>query len=946
MSASLYLLLAGMFVVPFSHASAPLQNPGFESGVDHNWWLFLPNGTTAADCSVSVETMQPHGGLKAADLRASRPVRFALVSKQPLPVVAEQKYRLVAWVRGGPDARIDKPTSPGLYIRLLMRTASGKDAPDGHVYVALNGSTQTTLSNPRALPKLTPPEYWTRIESVFLVPAQAVSTNVQLTCDGLVGDVLWDDVSLEPVSSDTPLSPVMIAQTPTAPALTASDLFAALDLEQPDLAQAKTAVTANDYASAAKAYLAFRRAPGTFHWPVEPINKQPLDATDITAKAELVAQNKFDPSGMVPAAYRAELPYVDYGSKPDWTFNPVPKSDPAYTLEYQFYINRMPFWESLDRAYGLTGDERYAEAWVRQLTSWVKSYPRPLEVRPGDTIVWRTLESGIRMMGSWPDSYARFLHSNAFTPEANLLYLSAVIEHGRRLAEGLGDLNRSGNWVVTEACGLASLACLFPELKEAAAWRDLAFARLNREIHFQVWPDGAQIELSPHYHNVTRHHFAFALWLARINGVSLPADFEVRLRAMYRYSLEMMDATGYTPTFNDGLPVNQLAGLSEAAELWPDDTLFRFGAAPTVTPSNNIQPADSNMLPYAGFAVMRSGWGKDDLAIWFRAGPPGYAHWHEDKLSLQIALGGQPLLTEAGHFNYTGSAMRRYVLTTSAHSTATVDRLDQTRGVAGGNFTAKPAEVRWTATRLFDYAAADYADGYVKTIPADRLYFPIDYEDARMRGITHRRHVIYLRPAAVIVVDCFTGTGKHRYDLFWHLDAQSADYDPETRGAISRREDGKGLVISPFTHASLDVKIVQGRTDPSPLGWVAREHRPIPVVVQSLSAPAPSIIANLLVPWQGTEPATSAQPLDAGPGWWSGQVIVNHETWRIWLRLDETTNTLPASTTSTLPPLKTDDLLIVLKEPTTNSPAQAGAWGDATGARLWQWSDDQGWEQQ
>lgn len=942
MGLRLFFLLAGTLIGSASlQANSLLENPGFEAGANHGWWLFVAKDALPADCTFKTDTTHAHSGKNAALMQSASPARFALVAKRPVPVQPGQKYRFTAWVRTEPGVN-PAATGPGVYVRLLLRTAAQKDPPAGHVHIALNGSTQTVLGSPNALPKLPLPETWTRIESVFTIPIQAISLNIQLTCDGVVGGVLWDDINIEPVPAETPLSPVLIARIKTAPIPTAAELFAAMDLTRPGLEAVQTAVAGGNYSKAAEDYLAFRRSSGAFLWPIKPDTEKTMDTATMSASADTIAENKFSPSGMVPAVYRQDRPYVDYGLEIDWQFNPVPTNDPAYTLEYQFYINRMPFWATLSKAYEITGDERYAQAWVRQLDSWAGAYPRPLEVRPGDTLVWRTLEAGIRMMGSWPDAYTRFLPSPSLTPEAHLQYLGAVVEHGRRLAEGFQDVKRSGNWVVTEACGLATLACLFPELRESSAWRETAFARLNHELAFQVWPDGAQIELSPHYHNVVRDHFAFALRLARSNGLTMPYGFEDKLRKMYRYSLALMDPTGFTPMFNDGLPANQIPGLREAESLWPDDPMFRFAVAPGN--AGGDKPSDSNLLPYAGFAVMRSGWTNDDMTLWFRAGPPGFAHWHEDKLSMQIALGGQPLLTEAGHFNYTGSAMRRYVLTTSAHSTGSVDGLEQRRGVAGGNSTPVLANMNWGTTTLFDYASGEYADGYVRAIPVDRLYFPLDYEDSRLKEVSHSRHVIYLRPAVIVVVDFFTGTGDHRYNLFWHLDAPRADLASDTQAVVSRRTDSKGLTLAPFEPRSLDVSIIQGRMDPAPLGWIARERRPIPVVVQSITGQAPQVVANVLLPWNGTEPAVVVALNDAGPGWWSGQVTRDKDTWRIWLRTPDSNAALPASALATLPAHRSDDELFILKTGESASSALAGVWSSSAGARLWRETKKGSWE--
>lgn len=48
---------------------------------------------------------------------------------------------------------------------------------------------------------------------------------------------------------------------------------------------------------------------------------------------------------------------------------------------------------------------------------------------------------------------------------------------------------------------------LFHEFKEAAEWRWFATHRLPDDLELQVYPDGAQYEVAPGYHNVSLNNF-------------------------------------------------------------------------------------------------------------------------------------------------------------------------------------------------------------------------------------------------------------------------------------------------------------------------------------------------------------------------------------------------------------------------------------------------------
>jgi len=90
------------------------------------------------------------------------------------------------------------------------------------------------------------------------------------------------------------------------------------------------------------------------------------------------------------------------------------------------------------------------------------------------------------------EAYHLFLTSPSFTDDAIIDMLKSFIEHARHLMRW----PTSGNWLAMEANGLMHIGVMFPELREAAEWRSTATKRLYAELDRQVYPDGAQIELT------------------------------------------------------------------------------------------------------------------------------------------------------------------------------------------------------------------------------------------------------------------------------------------------------------------------------------------------------------------------------------------------------------------------------------------------------------------
>jgi hypothetical protein len=70
---------------------------------------------------------------------------------------------------------------------------------------------------------------------------------------------------------------------------------------------------------------------------------------------------------------------------------------------------------------------------------------------------------------------------------------------------------------------------------------------------------------------------------------------------------------------------------------------------------------------------MRSGWEWNDMFLFFRAGPPGSGHEHQDKLEVTLRAWDNDLLIDPGTFTYDKSNFRRYFIGTASHDTIIVD---------------------------------------------------------------------------------------------------------------------------------------------------------------------------------------------------------------------------------------------------------------------------------
>jgi len=538
----------------------------------------------------------------------------------------------------------------------------------------------------------------------------------------------------------------------------------------------------------------------------------------------------------------------DLGEDIDWKANKRFPEDPAFTQEWTYGLNRFRTWPVLGRAYWNTGDERYAQEWIEQMRDWVEDNPYPLYGTGNDTLTWRTIEAGIRMSGSWPDALYFFLGSPSLTPDDLVFFLKSWVDHAHHLMRITVDHpEHKGNWVTMECNGLAHIGVLFPECRESETCWKTASNRLNEELTRQVYPDGAQKELTTGYHQVALRNFLGPYKIAQRNEASLPAEYMDRLEKMYEYDLKAMTPEGSLPPLNDAGYTGVRGILEEGSELFNRKD-FLWGA--TLGSEGKSPGYTSLAFPYAGQYVMRSGWKRNDRYLLFEAGPFGIGHQHEDKLSLFIYGLGRVLLTEAGTYSYDQSKYRRYVLSTWAHNTILVDgHGQQRRGLRGVLQAEAPLKNLWIHNETFDAANGLYESGY---------------GPERSIRVIHERTVVFVRPDYWVVLDRLKGQGEHTYDVLWHLNNDQAKKDPDTLSAWGTDAEAANLLVTPVSPVSLSLEIVVGREDPV-LGFApASRKKPIPVLDYQHRANGHTILAWVLTPFEGDKPEIKAKMEDKG----------------------------------------------------------------------------------
>lgn len=438
----------------------------------------------------------------------------------------------------------------------------------------------------------------------------------------------------------------------------------------------------------------------------------------------------------------------DFGSVEtvDWHSNPTYNGYKEWTWQ----LSRHNDVKLLAHEYNLTGDEAYARAAEALLSSWIRTCPAPpMDVPGSETDTWRTIECGIRMGANWP--YIIYSFYRSFSDELLCSIAVSLYEHGERLVRN----HMHGNWLLMEMNGLGHIAVMFPFLRKSSEWKVFALSAMEKEAEKQFYPDGFQYELTTCYHDVAVNNYQRFLEMLKAFAIPAPGNLLSIMEKAAEVNIAIMESDGGLPDINDGsfTPVSEV--------LKPKLRLFNNPVISwAVTGEGKKPPYKSVALPWSGFFVFRSGWGKDDAYALFDAAPFGRGHQHEDKLSLIVSNGPRRIITEGGCYAYDDSPMRRHTLSSGAHNVLLVDGMGQNRRK---NYEwhdediGKKADLEYGISERLDWAESTY-DG--------------PYGEDESHPALWKRAVYFLRrEKLLLVVDRIISASEHEYTLLWHVDS-------------------------------------------------------------------------------------------------------------------------------------------------------------------------------
>jgi hypothetical protein len=479
------------------------------------------------------------------------------------------------------------------------------------------------------------------------------------------------------------------------------------------------------------------------------------------------------------------LPYL--GWPLTWT------EDPYHDAYWEFYFYGMQPLPALLYEWENTGQAPYLEKLIAILRSYV-AYDR---TRPVDRTTFDNDHASAYRTMALVQFYVKLKRAGVLPADLEAGLLVSLRKLGGFLAEPShfeADYNHGFN----EGAALLLLADNFPSMPEAAAWRQIAIARLQQMLTNTIDADGVEVENSPFYHvYVLGLIYQIAQWAERYEP-TLASAYTAAAQKMLAYAADITQPNGYLPmlgaTATTYMPSQDPVVYGPMAAANPAfDFAFTRGAKGTPPPDGTV------LFPVSGLFIMRSPLGAtsnlpNQTYVTFNAGTYRTSHSDLDALGMTMYTNGATLLPTSGLFTYTQEPDLEYFHGTRSHNTVTVDGQDQAPGSAQAGSHGSSEDATWASGVSGLYA-----------------------------GVSHHRTIVILRQGLVLVTDDLSSSTSHDYAQTWHMAPGSS---VEGLGAEVNVRNASGLptlTIHQADSTGVNLKSFEGATEPMQ-GWYSNGY--------------------------------------------------------------------------------------------------------------------------
>ena len=570
-----------------------------------------------------------------------------------------------------------------------------------------------------------------------------------------------------------------------------SEVFSLLNLNYPGLEQVKALHASGKDSEAASALLEYYKQRKGIRTPDVDLKRLKISQEEQKWADEALEHTFF--------AHKGYQPSFNYGQDINWKYWPVQDN------ELRWQLHRHKWFTPMGKAYRLSGDEKYAKEWAFQYMDWIKKNPL-VKINKDDyemkgkaaegeaenaRFAWRPLEVSHRLQDQ-TSQFQLFITSPSFTPEFLTEFLLNYHKHAVHILQNYSD---QGNHLLFEAQRIMYAGVFFPEFKEAAAWRKSGIDILNREIGVQVYEDGGQFELDPHYHLAAINIFCKALYLADMNGFrnEFPQKYMDTVENMIMFYLNICFPDYTNPCFSDAKLAKKkemIKNYKEWHKLYPENQTIQYFA--TEGKQGALPAYLSKGFLKSGFFVFRNSWGTDAVQMVVKAGPKAFWHCQPDNGTFELWFNGKNLFPDSGSYVYAGDEevmkWRNWFRQTRVHNTLTLN--DET------------LETTESVTRLWQ--------------PEGKEQILVT-ENQGYKNLKHRRSVFFVDNTYFVIVDEAVGTAKGMINLHYQMPRGKIANSREDMTFVTEFEPGSNMKLQCFGPEGMSMKKEEG--------WQSTDYR-------------------------------------------------------------------------------------------------------------------------
>jgi hypothetical protein len=615
------------------------------------------------------------------------------------------------------------------------------------------------------------------------------------------------------------------------------DLFEAVRLDQPGLAQVNEAFRSADFERAFRAWGAYwdlKQQPKYVTQDVDFLldtdmlksyddarryaQQHPQEMDSVLAQTKLLLRNVIRPWGNI---------VIDFGAKVD--FNREVGQSGKYGFHYWWWSKPLVVASVVtqEQQYVVKFDDFFHQ-WYDQRNSITGNFPE-LDV------VYYELGLGVRNR-MFIEYYLLPYSKRPWQTHQQML--KTMLAAGRWLSElERWEGYRPGNWQVHGSYMLAELAMVFPEFKKAPEWLAIALQRMREHLHQDFFEDGGHSERAPRNYTLATYlsyRNLYYLLKAYHVGDDLAAEIQHQMGNTIDWWVTMLAPTGEVPAINDSHRGRFPAYIfQDGAEFFGKP--YVYGVMKNLLDSDikrssaSLPSFSSRHMPASGFTVMRSDWTPSALYMNLNYGSFAGFHTHNDMLDFEIYAYGKALAVDAGlGLTYDDSLYVPWYQSSRAHNMMVVnDRNIERKETRGEN-------VVWNSGTMLDYFSGEH-EGY------------------KSLGVSVSRRIAFVKPSYWMIVDRMDcSRGGDTLSWYFHSPTMLVQHgrgyqSSTTPGILVVPADSPTSSRSGSGMAASTKNLTPGTTEP--INWIAFDQ-------VAKSGPA-NTIAVLLYPFKDASPSAT-----------------------------------------------------------------------------------------